>query len=76
MQSQFKKTSVKKKKDEIASYIEKGNYIEAANEMEGIFTNLSSTVSHVIERVASAKPITMKNGFWASTCICFPVRYI
>ena len=53
---------IKNEKEKIARYIEEGRYIDAANEMDNIFANLSSTVSHMIERIATAKPISMTNS--------------
>jgi len=58
----IQKGDIKKKKEKIASYIQDGRYIDAANEMDDIFTNLSSTVCHMIYRIAVTKPITEKNA--------------
>jgi len=60
--SQTREADTMSKKEEIKDDIDCGHYIDAANKMDDIFANLSSTVSHMIERVAKANPITIANG--------------
>jgi len=49
------------KKEEIQEYINDGFYIDAASEMDKIFSNINLTISTIIGRVAEANPIKIVN---------------